>query len=139
MVLAFLTVALALAAMATERPYQPADAWFVNVLNGRASAATGYAKTLCVKACTSTSKPTGQVIQPALPFDPLDFRKHYMSIVNPWSIKASSGGGGEAYAPCPAGNYPATVVGFFDVGTQANNYQGEEKNAVQIVILYELD
>jgi len=62
-----------------------------------------------------------------------------MSIVNPWSIKASSGGGGEAYAPCPAGNYPATVVGIFDVGTQANNYQGEEKNAVQIVILYELD
>jgi len=44
MVLAFLTVALALAAMATEKPCQPADAWFANAPKDPACVATGYAE-----------------------------------------------------------------------------------------------
>ncbi len=63
-----------------------------------------------------------------------------MSVVHddPWTIEASSGGGGD-YVTCPPGNYPATIVGMFDIGTQPESYNGESKDTAKVVIVYELN
>jgi hypothetical protein len=57
---------------------------------------------------------------------------------DPWRMEASSKGGGEPFVACPAGNYPATIVGIFDIGQQQEDYGGECKEVRQLVIVVEL-
>lgn len=55
-----------------------------------------------------------------------------------WKVKSTPGGDGE-YELCPPGNYPAVIVGLFDIGHQEVKYKDEDVRQVhQLVIVYEL-
>jgi hypothetical protein len=57
---------------------------------------------------------------------------------DPWDVEAKVNGSGEDYECCPADNYPASIVGMFDVGTHDETYNGETKSAQKLVLVYEL-
>jgi hypothetical protein len=57
---------------------------------------------------------------------------------DPWTMEATSGGGGGDFEVCPAGNIPATVIGLFDIGYQDEDYNGERKEVRQVVVVYEM-
>lgn len=64
-----------------------------------------------------------------------------MSVADPWTLEAKKGGGGEGgdFETCPAGNYPGTVVGLFDVGSQpAQKKDGTPFQRHDVVIVFEL-
>lgn len=54
-----------------------------------------------------------------------------------WTKKASKGGDGN-YEKAPPGNHPAVCVGMIDLGTQLNNYQGNEKYEHRVYFVWEL-
>ena len=64
------------------------------------------------------------------------------TVTSPWEMETKKGGGagdGKPFEDCPAGNYPATLVGIFDVGNQPSlddNKQPIERR--QVVLVFEL-
>lgn len=64
------------------------------------------------------------------------------TVTSPWEMETKKGGGagdGKPFEVCPAGNYPATLVGIFDVGNQPSlddNKQPIERR--QVVLVFEL-
>jgi hypothetical protein len=54
-----------------------------------------------------------------------------------WEMEVPSKGGGD-YVCCPPGNYPATIVGLFDVGHQADqNLKGESIEQRKLIVVFE--
>lgn len=46
--------------------------------------------------------------------------------------------GGSAFTPCPAGSYLARCVQLIDLGTQASNFEGQEKRARKVLVAWEV-
>lgn len=58
---------------------------------------------------------------------------------DPWSVPVGGSGGG-TYVCCPAGTYLASIVGLFDVGSQAENDRetGRESHVRKLIVVLEL-
>ena len=60
-----------------------------------------------------------------------------------WEMEVAESSGGD-FTPCPAGNYPATIVGLFDIGHQPETRKDQKTGAVsevevrKLVLVYEL-
>lgn len=63
-----------------------------------------------------------------------------MSADQIWEQEASKGGEQGDWETCPAGNFPATIVGLFDVGTQKefDRQKNETYEVRQLVLVLEL-
>lgn len=59
---------------------------------------------------------------------------------NPWDMKVGSGGSSDyQYVLCPAGNYPGTIVGLYDIGHQHVVAQdGRQMDVRKLVLVFEL-
>jgi hypothetical protein len=58
---------------------------------------------------------------------------------DPWQMEVGSGGGQGDYVLCPAGNYPATIVGLFDVGFQDDTKSdGSPTQTRKLCVAFEL-
>lgn len=58
---------------------------------------------------------------------------------DPWEMEVGSGGSGGDYVLCPAGNYPANIVGMLDVGHQDETKQdGSPYQSRKLVVAFRL-
>jgi hypothetical protein len=58
---------------------------------------------------------------------------------DPWEMEVGGAGGQGDYVLCPAGNYPATIVGLLDVGHHpATNDKGESYDSRKLLVVFEL-
>jgi hypothetical protein len=54
------------------------------------------------------------------------------------SLTAKENGGGKSFEIIEEGTHPAVCYGMVDIGEQKTNYNGEEKSADKIIILWEV-
>lgn len=60
------------------------------------------------------------------------------TIADPWEMKVGGSSGGD-YVLCPAGNYPANIIGMMDVGHQdETNDKGEAYQSRKLVVIFRL-